>query len=53
MKNPIKVTVKPSARSDPERNARCVKGLRALAEKVLAREAREAREREGKRNDAA
>ena len=43
----------PSATPDPERTARCLKRLRALAERVLAREAREAREKEGTQNDAA
>lgn len=50
---PLDVIVRPSAAPDPERTARCLKRLRALAERVLAREAREAREKEGKRNDAA
>lgn len=48
---PLAVTVKPPATPDRARTARGLRKLRALAERILAREARE--KKEGKRNDAA
>jgi hypothetical protein len=45
----LEVTIRPPETPDPERTARCLRKLHALAERILAREARE----KEKRNDAA
>jgi hypothetical protein len=53
MEKPIKVdlevTILPPEAPDPEQNARMLQKLRALAERIVARETRE----KGKRNDDA
>jgi hypothetical protein len=52
-KNPppdLDVTIQPPETPDPERTARSLRRLRALAERILAREARE---KERQHNDAA
>ena len=48
----LKVTVRPPETPNPERTARCLRKLHALAERIRARLEREAREKE-ERNDAA
>ena len=48
----LDVTVQPPETPDPERTARSLGKLHALAERIRARLEREAREK-GKRNDAA
>ena len=48
----LDVTIQPPETPDPERTARCLRGLRELAEQIRARLQCEAREKE-KRHDAA
>jgi hypothetical protein len=48
----LDVTIQPPQTPDPDRTARCLRGLRELAEQIRARLEREGREKE-KRNDAA
>jgi hypothetical protein len=46
----LDVTIQPPETPDPERTARCLRRLRALAERILARETRE---KERRNDDAA
>jgi len=48
----LKVKIQPPEIRDPERTAKCLRGLRELAEQIRARREREAREKE-QRNDPA
>jgi len=48
----LAVTIQPPETPDKERTAKCLRGLRELAEQIRARLEREAREKE-KRHDAA
>jgi len=49
----LEVTVEPPETPDPDRTARSLRKLHALAERIRARLEREAREKEQQRNDAA